>query len=209
MSKQPTEYYVRLKPRPAKPRKGVARTPSRYMIDGVRFEEAKGWYRITDAAFAAKLRELTHNDRDDGVLIFDVASPDEAKAIQARERRSKTKREVEDAETQSVTPQARRSPRPNRSSAISNRDVRPEVEEPEPAMIDGADGDEDLEGGDDEAEALGKLEGGREQDLDDGDDLLNEGGREPRAPRVKPSEESAVPKTRKKAPAKKAAAKKS
>lgn len=202
MSK-PTEYFVRLKPRPAKPRKGLPRTPSRYMIDGVRFEEAKGWYRITDAAFAQKLRKLTHNDREDGFRIFDVADEDQAREIQARERRSKKKRDVEDAEFQTVTPQARRSPRPSRSSAVTLDDVKPEVAEP--AMIDGADGeDDDGDPDDDERVEIGRIEGDVEQELDDDDDLLD-GTREPRAPKLV---ESAEPKTRKKGGTKKGSSKK-
>jgi hypothetical protein len=196
-----TEFLVRLKPRPAKKRKGVPQTPSRYMIEGVRFEEAKGWYRIKDAAFAERLRDLTHNDREDGVSIFDVATPREAEAIQARERRAKVRRDVEDADVQTVAPKV--TGRALRSKAVRVADVTPEAE-PEPAMIDGADGDED-EPEADEPEALGKLEGA-EQELDDGDDLLEAGGREPRPPKVTPTPAAKPqPRTRKAAaPAKKA-----
>lgn len=178
-----TVYFVRLKPRPQKKRKGVPQTPSRYMIRGVRFEEARGWYRITDVAFARELKALTHNDREDGIPIFDVCTPAEAEAIKVKERRARTRVDVEDAEVQTVSPQARRARA--RAGAVTTADARPEVEEAEPAMIDGADGDDEIDPNDDgtgeEVEALGKLDDGPAQELDDGDDLLEAGGREPRA----------------------------
>lgn len=212
------EYLVRLRPRPAKPRKGVANTPARYMIRGVRFEESKGWYKVPDPAFAEELRELTHNGREDGVRIFDVCTPKEAAAIQAKERRSKVRRDVEDAEVQTVTPTARARAR---RSAVSMDDVRPEGGDEEltqpPEMIDGADLDDadlddddlDEEGDEDlDADALGRLEGGLEQELDDGDDLLD-GEREPEAPKIRQTAQSQAPQTRKKSASKKGSSKKS
>lgn len=208
------EYLVRLRPRPAKPRKGVANTPARYMIRGVRFEESKGWYKVPDPAFAEELRELTHNGREDGVRIFDVCTPKEAAAIQAKERRSKVRRDVEDAEVQTVTPTARARAR---RSAVSMDDVRPEGDDEEltqpPEMIDGADLDDDddldEEGDEDlDADALGRLEGGLEQELDDGDDLLD-GEREPEAPKIRQTAQSPAPQTRKKSASKKGSSKKS
>lgn len=190
-------YYVRLKPRPSKPRKGVPRTPGRYMIQGVRFEEEKGWYRIRDAAFAEVLRNLTHNDREDGVAIFDVATQAEAEAIQARERRSKTRREVADAEVQTVSPSTRRNRRGEiipREASVTAKDTRPEAE---PAMIDGADGEDDAPTDTDETDTeLGKLAGGVEQELDDDDSLLDDNSREPKAPVVKQPSASPKPQAR-------------
>lgn len=201
-------FLVRLKPRPAKPRKGQVKTPSRYMYGGVRFEENKGWYRITDAAFAAELEELTHNDREDGVRIFDVCTPKEAAAIQAKERRNKVRREVEDAEVQTVSPQTRRAR--GRSSAVTMDDVQPESDpdaelrrrvrdittpKPKPEMIDGADLDDEGDEADEGDGELGRLDGDEiDQELDDADDLLD-GTREPEAPKVRQAE-SAQPKTR-------------
>lgn len=209
-----TVYFVRLKPRPQKKRKGVPQTPSRYMIRGVRFEEARGWYRITDVAFARELKALTHNDREDGIPIFDVCTPSEAEAIKVKERRARTRVDVEDAEVQTVSPQARRARA--RAGAVTTADARPEVEEAEPAMVDGADGDEEIDPDDDgtggEVEALGKLDDGPAQELDDGDDLLEQGGREPRAPKlVDAPATSPRPATRtaKKGSSKKAGSKKS
>lgn len=202
---EPFLRFVRLKPRPAKPRKGLPRTPGRYMFRGVRFEESRGWYQITDAVFAKELSELTHNDREDGVPIFDVMTQEQAQATQARERRSKLKREVEDAEVQTVTPNV--SPRARRSSnAITTSDVRPEAEPvAEPAMIDPDPEGEELDSEGVPDEMIGKLTDsddlgdGTTQELDDGDDLLD-GEREPRAPKVVATK---PPVSRKKAPTKK------
>jgi hypothetical protein len=182
------EYKVRLKPRPAKPRKGVPQTPGRYMIDGVRFEEARGWYTLTDEVFVEKLREITHNDkpeREGGILIFDVMTRAEAEAMEKREQRDKTKRSVEASDEQRVARRVHRHEKPSTSGAISTNDVNPsKMQDPAEGTEDaniGAEGDADTSGDSE----LGKIEGG-EQELDDSDDLLEEGGREPRAPVVKP-----------------------
>jgi hypothetical protein len=106
-----TEFLVRLKPRTSKRRKGVPLTPERYMIRGVRFDEERGWYRITDAEFAEQLRGLTHNDREDGVQIFDVCTAKEAAALQDREKRTTPKRSVEDANALNVESASRVTPR--------------------------------------------------------------------------------------------------
>lgn len=146
-----TEYFVRLKPRATKKRKGVPQTPERYMIHGLRFEEARGWYRIVDRELAKELRLLTHNDREDGILIFDVVTKEEAERIQASERRSKVRLEVADADI-IATPVSRAS---RRAGAVTTADTKFEAES---AMIDPApDGEEDDEDGDMSAEPIGAL----------------------------------------------------
>ena len=182
-------FYVRLKPRALKRRKGLPQTPSRYMYAGIRFEEVKGWYRIEDAELAKVLARLTHNDREDGLLIFDVLDGEAARALEEKERRStRTRAQVDNAaEIVTVTPKTRRMA--GRASAVSVGDIRPEAE-----MIDGAEGETEEEF-EDEAEPIGKLTDGEpDQELDDADDLLD-GTREPRAPKLT---ETAAPQTRKK-----------
>jgi hypothetical protein len=171
-----TVLYARLKPRPKHARKGVPRTPGRYMIHGVRFSVEKGWVKITDDTLLAELRTQTHNNREDGAPIFDICTKKEAEAIDAREKRAGVERtSVADA---TEAPAARRAR--SRSGALSSADTKPE-----PAMIDGADGEEEeteeTESGD---ETLGRVGNGPAQELDDGDDLLESGGRTPRAPKV-------------------------
>lgn len=184
------DLRARLKPRAAKTRKGVPQTPARYMFRGVRFEEAKGWYKITDAELARELRELTHNDREDGIAIFDVCTPAQAGEIQKRESRARTRVAAEDAELQTVTPIARRTSA--RAGAITTSDVVPvaDMADPDP---DGTELDE--EDAVDGAEPIGRLPDGPPQELDDGDDLLDDGAREPRAPKVTDAP-SPTPRTR-------------
>lgn len=188
----PTEFLVRLKPRPSKKRKGVSQTPARYMIKGIRFDEARGWYRITDAEFARELRRITHNDRPDGVLIFDVTTAEHAREIEKEEARSKTRSAADDAQhVQTVQPVSRRTSA--RANALTTQDATAE-----PVMLDpDPEGDElesASEDGDDELgeDVIGRLSDGPEQDLDDGDDLLDDDSREPAAPVIT----SAVPRTR-------------
>lgn len=194
----PAKFLVRLKRRALKRRKGIPQTPDRYMIQGVRFEEKKGWYIVRDKAFADVLRDLTHNDREDGIPIFDVCTPAEAEAIQAREKRVAERRDVDDAQ---VIGRAAR-PRALREQAVKTDEIKPNPEPSPVVMIDGADDEnEDLSGEGDEAELedvdLGRLDGAT-QEVDDGDDLLDPGGRAPRAPRVviDTPAESPAPRTR-------------
>jgi hypothetical protein len=73
---------IRLKPHD--PKKGhVIR---RYTAFGVRFEEARGWYRVADsvASYLATLHQRTGDE--DSPLAFDVCTPEEAQRIDAAEK---------------------------------------------------------------------------------------------------------------------------
>lgn len=79
---------VRLKPHD--PKKGhVIR---RYTAFGVRFDEARGWYKVSDEV--AKYLVTVHQrpGDEDSPLAFDVCTEDEAKAIEASEKKKAEER---------------------------------------------------------------------------------------------------------------------
>lgn len=79
---------VRLKPHD--PKKGhVIR---RYTAFGVRFEEARGWYKVSDevAAYLATVHQRPGDE--DSPLAFDVCTDDEAKALEAAEKKKAEER---------------------------------------------------------------------------------------------------------------------
>lgn len=195
--------FVRLKPRGAKRRKGIPLTPERYMYRGQRFEASKGWYTITDEDLANDLSKLTHNDREDGVLIFDVCTKEQARQLEAREKAVSETRSVDAAE------RVGRGSRVTRDRAVKVEDVKPRKVE-QPPMIDGAEDEDDLVDGDDiddTGSEIGKIvDGNITQEVDDDDDLL-EGKREPRETKVTVTEESPKPRTKAAAKPAKAAAK--
>ena len=73
---------VRLKPHD--PKKGhVIR---RYTAFAIRFEEARGWYKVSDevAAYLSTVHQRPGDE--DSPLAFDVCTDDEAKSLDAREK---------------------------------------------------------------------------------------------------------------------------
>jgi hypothetical protein len=79
---------VRLKPHD--PKKGhVIR---RYTAFGVRFEEARGWYKVSDevAAYLATVHQRPGDD--DSPLAFDVCTEEEAQRLEAAEKRKAEER---------------------------------------------------------------------------------------------------------------------
>jgi hypothetical protein len=188
---------VRLRPRSGK--KNAARFPLRYTINGIRFEAERGWYRLTDLAFAAKLKALRlHEEDPDSPRIFDVCTEEEALALQAKEKRSQTRRDVEDADAISakdVAPvKGRRARAVTAADATGKADPEPEegggddedLADGEPAMIDpDPDGEDLAEGGDDQegVEAVGKLDDEPEEP-------------KPKPAKEKPAKEKAAPKPR-------------
>jgi hypothetical protein len=64
----------------------------RYTAFGVRFEEKKGWYRVSDevAAYLAQVHQLDGDD--DSPLAFDVCTPEEAEALEAAEKKKADER---------------------------------------------------------------------------------------------------------------------
>ena len=79
---------VRLKPHD--PKKGhVIR---RYTAFGVRFDEARGWYKVSDEV--AKYLATVHQrpGDEDSPHAFDVCTEDEAKAIEAAEKKKAEER---------------------------------------------------------------------------------------------------------------------
>ena len=79
---------IRLKP--YDPKKGhVIR---RYTAFGVRFDEARGWYKVSDevAAYLASVHQRPGDD--DSPAAFDVCTDDEAKAMEAVEKKKAEER---------------------------------------------------------------------------------------------------------------------
>ena len=79
---------IRLKP--FDPKKGhIIR---RYTVSGTTFEERKGWYRVSDhaAAYLATVHQIA--DDEDSPMAFDVCTQDDAKRIDAAERRKAEER---------------------------------------------------------------------------------------------------------------------
>lgn len=82
----------------------------RYMVFGIRFDEAKGWYRVPatmDALVSGQqqavdmgkfLSEIRENDDPDSPLVFEVCSETRALEIQAQERRRHEERPAEVAD---------------------------------------------------------------------------------------------------------------
>jgi hypothetical protein len=79
---------VRLKPHD--PKKGhVIR---RYTAFGVRFEEARGWYKVSDevAAYLGSVHQRPGDD--DSPLAFDVCTEEEAQRLEAAEKKKAEER---------------------------------------------------------------------------------------------------------------------
>ena len=79
---------IRLKP--FDPKKGhIIR---RYTVSGTTFEERKGWYRVSDhtAAYLGTVHQIA--DDEDSPMAFDVCSQDEAKRIDAAEKKKAEER---------------------------------------------------------------------------------------------------------------------
>lgn len=84
---------VRLKP--YDPKRGhVLR---RYTAFGVRFEESRGWYRVSDevAEYLGKVRQQPGLDYTP--LAFDVCTEEEAVALETREKREQEERAIASA----------------------------------------------------------------------------------------------------------------
>lgn len=81
---------VRLKP--YDPRRGhVLR---RYTYRGIKFHEERGWYRV-DKAVADYLREVRQVPSDEySPVAFDVCTDDEAKALDAKDKKATAKRKA-------------------------------------------------------------------------------------------------------------------
>ena len=79
---------VRLKPHD--PKKGhVIR---RYTAFGVRFEEARGWYKVSDEVASYLVTVHQRPGDDDSPLAFDVCTDDEAKTMEAAEKKKAEER---------------------------------------------------------------------------------------------------------------------
>lgn len=85
---------VRLKP--YDPRRGFVLR--RFTYQGIRFHEERGWYRVTKSV-ADYLAKVPQRDSDPHApLAFDVATEDEARALDAREEHeAKTRKNVAEA----------------------------------------------------------------------------------------------------------------
>jgi len=110
--------WVRLKP--YNERKGFR--VRRYHVFGIRFEEARGWYKVPvtmiydgqERDVAEYLRQVRNDHQDpDSPAAFDVCSPAEAAAINAAEERVKASREkagIRNPVDLSAAPRAQRFP---------------------------------------------------------------------------------------------------
>lgn len=100
MAQENKKFLVRIKP--FNPKKGYK--IQRYMAFGIKFEEARGWYKIgeyivryseeneeeQDFNFVQYLKSVRNNNEDpDSPLAFDVCTPEEAQALQAAEKAAK------------------------------------------------------------------------------------------------------------------------
>ncbi len=85
---------VRLKP--YDPRRGYVLR--RFTYQGIKFHEERGWY-VVDKAVAEYLRKVPQRDTDPhSPLAFDVATEEEAKALDAREEHEgKTRKNAAEA----------------------------------------------------------------------------------------------------------------
>ncbi len=79
---------VRLKPHD--PKKG--HVIQRYTAFSIRFEERRGWYKVSDevAAYLATVHQLPGDE--DSPLAFDVCSEEEAQRIEAAEKKKAEER---------------------------------------------------------------------------------------------------------------------
>jgi hypothetical protein len=79
---------VRLKP--FDPKKG--HVIERYTAFSIRFEERRGWYKVTDevAAYLGTVHQVPGDE--DSQLAFDVCTEDEATAIEAAEKKKAEER---------------------------------------------------------------------------------------------------------------------
>lgn len=120
------DLMVRLKP--YKPEKGFK--VRRYHIAGMLFREDRGWYKTGDLV-VLKLLATQKQDayEDEAKPIFDIVDQDEAAKIDARERRPGR------AEAGEANPL----PAVRGGGAITTHEA---VTKLEPAMIDGADGED-------------------------------------------------------------------
>jgi hypothetical protein len=64
----------------------------RYTVAGTTFEERKGWYRVSDhmAAYLATVHQVA--DDEDSPMAFDVCTQDDAKRIDAAEKKKAEER---------------------------------------------------------------------------------------------------------------------
>ncbi|MFI5297477.1 MAG: hypothetical protein ACHREM_05210 [Polyangiales bacterium] len=95
----------------------------RYTYAGIKFQEERGWYRVTKAV--AEYLRTVHQVADDAVspLAFDVLSDEEAKALDARE-------EAEAKVRRSATDDIRLSEA--RTDAVTTADLAPRGPAPDP-----------------------------------------------------------------------------
>lgn len=79
---------VRLKPFDPKKKHVI----ERYTAFGIRFEEKRGWYKVSDevAAYLGTVHQVPGDE--DSPLAFDVCSEDEAKAMEAVEKKKAEER---------------------------------------------------------------------------------------------------------------------
>ena len=81
---------VRLKPHD--PRRG--QLLRRYTYRGIKFQEERGWYRV-EKSVADYLRDVRQTPGDEHApLAFDVCTPEEAQALDAREKEATVTRKA-------------------------------------------------------------------------------------------------------------------
>lgn len=140
------ELLVRLKPLNEK--KGFR--VKVYIFEGARFNVERGWYRV-QADFGEKLRDLTQDHYDpDSPSLFDVCNEAQARKLEERERREAENERATVARPASVQRASMNTIRERvrdlttrEGGDLTTSDLRGEDEEP--AMIDPADEDDDIE----------------------------------------------------------------
>ncbi len=125
------EFYVRIKPLDV--RKKI--TTKRYHIAGQLFREDRGWYKIKDAALAAKLAEIRKFDNDEySPLVFDVCDEAGARALDTKAEVKAGRNNVANAEESKPRRSVTSAREIRDQSAISMRDIKaePKMLDPEP-----------------------------------------------------------------------------
>lgn len=154
------ELLVRLKP--LNERKG--HNLKVYMVEGARFNVERGWYRVP-ADFGERLRDV-HQDHydEESPFAFDVCTEEQARKLEEKERRELMNERATVSQPSTVQ---RVSPRKHDvvrgGGDMTTADLNP-VDDDEPAMIDGADeDDEDVDEDDGRLTEVGKVasSGGR------------------------------------------------
>jgi hypothetical protein len=119
--------FVRIHPKD----KRTGHLVERYIYRGIKFEEKKGWYRVSDA-LASELKDMVQDPNAPvPVNVFQVATEEEAKALEQKdyERENPTRKISEAVEGAQTVPDKRLEPLPEKEGLDEDEDeLEPEEE---------------------------------------------------------------------------------